>query len=107
MAVVEQDAHRVIADRLQPGNLYRALAGDDLLLPRPVALHFGAGRFDAQVFRRQTKPLAGIEADSEQGLRLVEPELDRPCGAHLRSRSSSESSRASPASMIGTPSRMG
>src|SRR5690242_11851894 len=39
VAIVEQDAHGVIAHRLQPRNLHRVLAGHDLLLAGGMTLH--------------------------------------------------------------------
>src|SRR6266851_863378 len=51
--VVEQDTNGVVADRLDRGDFHVTAAGDDLLLAGPVALHFGRGAFDAQIFGRQ------------------------------------------------------
>ena len=106
MAVIEEDAHGVIAHRLQPRDLDVLLAAHRHLLAGGMALHFGAGAFDAQIFGGKLKTVAILESDGERRLRRIETDLAGPdIGAH--DRSASESSRASPSSMIGTPLRMG
>src|SRR5579872_6291077 len=111
VAVVEVDAHGVVSDRIEGRDLDVFLAGDDFLRLRPVALDFGARRFDAEIFRGQDELLAAVEHDGEAQFVGAEAKLGRPrtrrSAAHRASRSASLSSRASPASMIGMPSRMG
>src|SRR6476620_2690608 len=106
MAIPKENAHRIVADRCEPVDLHVAFAADDLALIGGVPLHLRAGRFHTKVFRWKPETLAGIEGHGKQGLRLVQAQFNRP-DAHLSVRSCSESSRASPASMIGTPLRMG
>src|ERR1700693_3534938 len=50
VAIVETDAHRVIADRLERVDANVLLAHDDLLCACAMTLNFGARRFDAQIF---------------------------------------------------------
>src|SRR5262249_31350460 len=109
-------------DLLQGRDLDVAAAGDDLLLSRPVTLHFGRWAFDAQVFRRQGVGSAVGELDLEPAFLLEEAQLGRPrrrlgfvaalvghrlgelvAGVH----GVSLSGRASLTSMMGMPSRTG
>src|SRR5690348_18402914 len=55
VAVIEDDAYRVMADRLHRPDFNIALAGHKCPLLRRVALNFRAGRFNPQIFRRELK----------------------------------------------------
>ncbi len=115
VAIVEADAHGIVAHGLQRQDRHVPLAGHDLFLPpRPwpwtSALGDSTRRYSAA--RTKLSPLSystvsvGLPASST-------PQLGRPRTrasrliAHFASRSASVSWRASPASMIGTPARMG
>ena len=113
--IVEDDAHGVIADRLDGDDADMGAPGDQRLLAGAVALHLGRRAFDAQIFRRQAKPRAVVERDLEQLLRLLQAQLDRPArfasltaaAGALRRLLGSRAARASSTSMIGMPSRIG
>src|SRR5690348_13922851 len=95
-------------DGLEPHDLHMALAGDGLALIGPVSLHLGAGGFDAQIFGGQLEAFAIVEYDGEEVLGRAQSQLGRPRHRLLaHAISLSESWRASSASMIGMPSRMG
>src|SRR5206468_2601029 len=82
--VVEYDAYGIVADRLDLDDLHMTTAGDDLLLARPMALHFGRGAFDAQVFGWQCVRTAVGEFDLQSRFFLEDAQLGRPgCGARL------------------------
>src|SRR3954471_14181000 len=102
MAIIEQYPDGVVSHRLETRDLYVAFATDDLFLVCGVALHFGAWRLHAQIFCRQNKTCAGLKGECQSPFRLVEPQFRRP-RPRVPPRSSSLSSRASPASMMGTP----
>ena len=99
--VVEGDSDRVITDGLGRHDPDMPAPGYGFLLVRPVSLYFGAGAFDAQVFRGINKARAIVEIHFQRPVRALEPDLDR-CG-HCYS----SSLRASSGSMIGMPSRTG
>src|SRR5262245_12473490 len=82
MAVVEHDTHRVVSDRLDPGDADRFLARDRDPLLGAVALHLGARRQHAQELGRQRKALAVVKGHGENPPLLVEPELGRPWLLH-------------------------
>src|SRR5471032_2201080 len=127
--IVELDAQRVVADRLDSQDADMGAAVDELLLRRVVALHLGRRALDAEIFGSQAEALAVVEIDLQRPLFRLEPDLDRPmhgveaaAGAGRRgaahdgapglwalaaARSSSLSGRASSTSMIGIPSRIG
>src|SRR6202521_436994 len=65
MHVVEGEPHGIIADRLHLENFHISLARNGFSLVRRMALDLGARALHAQVFGRQYKVLAGIEADRE------------------------------------------
>src|SRR5690348_11908658 len=76
--VVELDADGVIADRFKIDDAdLRALRNDDFLA-RPVALDFGRGAFDTQIFGRQAEVLPIVEFDVDPFFRALQPQFDRP-----------------------------
>src|SRR5689334_21080936 len=100
--VVELDPDRVIADRLDRHDADMAAAGDQLLLARPVALHFSRRTLDPQQLGRKAELGAVVEIDLQRLLGLLQPDLDRPdlanpwnFEAHQARISSSVSCRAS------------
>ena len=60
MHIVEDDAHRVIANRMQFQDRHVALAANGPALGRRMALHLGARAAHAQIFRRQFEALAVV-----------------------------------------------
>src|SRR5262249_34780598 len=112
--VVELDADGVVADRLDAHDADMAAAGDDGLLSGAVALDFRRGAFDPAQAGGILELRAVVEIDLQQLLVLLQSDLDRPgrrargVGPRTHRRiSSSVSGRASSASMIGVPSRIG
>src|SRR5471032_3056065 len=119
--VVEDDADRVVADRLDGDDLHVAPARHELLGGRTaVALHLGRRAFDAQVLGRQAALHAVGEVDVDARARLEDAQLLRPrrgrglvaalvgCGfGKVRSHELPVRCRASLTSMIGMPSRIG
>jgi NAD(P)-dependent dehydrogenase (short-subunit alcohol dehydrogenase family) len=97
--VVEDEPHRVMADRLDLHDADMAPPGHDHPLAGPVPLHLGRGALDAEVFGRQRIGLAIVEGDVQHLLRAVQPDFGR--------RRHQPSLRASSGSMIGMPSRIG
>ena len=108
MAVVEDDAHGVIADGLQARDAHAALAGDGGIFSWPWPFTSALGdctrRYSAASSMRSLvskvtlkESFAGLSRSSV-GQRLI-------LGRHARS--ASVNSRASSDSMIGMPSRMG
>src|SRR5262249_2700177 len=76
--VVELDAQRVVANRLDLENADLAALGDDLLLAGPMAHHLGRWAFDAQIFGGVLEGLAVVELDLERALLFEEADLARP-----------------------------
>src|SRR5258708_37788620 len=74
--IVEGDAHRVVADRLQRDDPDMGAAGDQCLLPGSMTLDFGRRAFDAQILGRETELATVVVGDLEQLLRLFEAQLD-------------------------------
>src|SRR5262249_25961808 len=66
VAVAEDDADGVVADRLQVRDRHVLFARDRDLLARAVAHHLGRGRMDAQEFRRELVGLAVVEIDLDE-----------------------------------------
>ena len=62
--IVEGDAHRVIADRLQSDDSDMCTAGDQGLLPGSVPLHLGRRALDPQILGRQAEPAESVENES-------------------------------------------
>ena len=78
MQIVEDEADRVIADRihLQDGDVL--LARDRLALGGRMALHFGARASHPQIFGRKIEARASIEDDRQRLAVLMQAQLDRP-----------------------------
>src|SRR5215470_4847535 len=76
--VVEGEPRGVIADRVDLEDRDLALARYGLALVRRMALHLGARAFDAQVFGRQRKAFAALEADRQGAPVLRQAQLGRP-----------------------------
>src|SRR5258705_4011583 len=87
--IVEGDAHRIVADRLQRDDPDMGAAGDQCLLAGSVTLDFGRWALDAQIFGREAEPATVVVGDLEQLLGFFETQLDRPArrpaGAHTGS----------------------
>ena len=99
-------------DRLDGEDADLAAPGDELFLARAMALDFGRGTFDTQQLGRQAEAGAVVELDLENALGLFVANLDRPvlgveALVHGAGPSASSRRRASSASMIGIPSRIG
>src|SRR5476649_887181 len=121
MLVVEDDADRVVADRLDGVDRDVAATRYQLLGGRAaMALHLGRRAFDAEVFRRQAALHAVGEIDVDARARLEHAQLLRPgrglrlvaalVGNGFREVGGHELPvrwRASLTSMIGMPSRIG
>src|ERR1700753_3334643 len=106
MAVVEADAHGIIADGLKRFDFHRALAAHGLLFRAAMAHDFGARRLHAQIFGGERELLARVVFHAQCRARGIEAQFNRPwafCGSvrHEPPRSLSESSRASSRSMMG------
>src|SRR6185503_8044648 len=104
VAVVEQDADGVVADRLDRVDADVLFADHRRAADPAVALRLSRRRLDAQQLRGKAQRLAVVEFDFERLLGAEQPNLDRP-GLGLRHRRQS-SLRASSTSMIGMPSRI-
>ena len=78
MHVVEDDAHRVVADRLKRANADGALARDDLLLARIVPLNLCRRALDPQQLRRKTELLTGVEVDFQSPFGGLVANFGRP-----------------------------
>src|SRR6476469_4360860 len=78
MQIVEDDAHRVIADRMQFQDRHVALAGNGPALGRRMALHLGAWAAHAQKFRRQFEALAAVERHDQSLAILLQAQIGRP-----------------------------
>src|SRR5882757_883739 len=78
MHIVEDEPHRVIADRVHFEDGDVLLACDGLALIRRMALHFGAGALHAQVFGGEVECLAAVEGDRQGPAALVQAQLRRP-----------------------------
>jgi hypothetical protein len=76
--VVESDADRIVADRLEPDEPDMGAAVYQRLPPMAMPLDFGRRTLDAQIFGWKTKPAAIVEGDLKEFLRAFEPQLDRP-----------------------------
>src|SRR5262249_56065884 len=76
--VVEDDAYRVVADRLQLDDPDLGAAGDELLLVRAVTLHLGRWALHPQQLGRQPERRAVVEIDLQDLLRLAQTDLGRP-----------------------------
>src|SRR5258708_25071257 len=76
--IVEFDADRVIADRLDGKDADMGTAVDKLFLRRIVALHLGRRALDAEIFGGEVKSLALVEIDLQRLLGGLQPEFDRP-----------------------------
>ena len=63
MAIVKDDLHRVLANRLHGANADGLLAEHEHFLPRPVPFHFRGGRMHPQILERQLKPAAVGKGD--------------------------------------------
>ncbi len=63
MTIVENEPHRVVADRLDAGHLDIFLAHLQYALSGAMPLHFRRRRQDTQVFERQLESIAVIECD--------------------------------------------
>src|SRR5512132_3041308 len=112
VAVVEADADRVRADRLDARDADMPLAGADRLPLRVVAPHLRRRALDAEQFGGQSKAPTVIEIDLEELFRALHPDLGRPVPiterlVHGRASSPSPTVRASSTNMIGIPSRIG
>ena len=121
--VVEPDADGVIADRLDLEDADLAASGDDGFFLAAVALDLGGRALDPEQFGGVGDRQAVVPDDLEFLLRLLMADLLRPvlraqrvgrgrrcrsaCDIDWLSYSSTDSGRASSASMIGMPSRIG
>jgi hypothetical protein len=65
MAIAENDPHRIGANGLKPGHGDVTLAEYELFLPGAMALHFGAGTFDAEIFSFEIKGFACVKANGQ------------------------------------------
>src|SRR5882757_9377006 len=72
MHIVEDQPHRVIADRVHFEDGDVLLASHGLALVGGMALHLGAGALDAQVFRTEIERLAAVEGDGQRLASLVQ-----------------------------------
>ena len=75
MQVVEVKTHRIIPNGFNLHDADMAPPGDDLFLARRVTLNLRRRTFDAQVFRRQLKNPAVVEANDQNLFRRLEPDL--------------------------------
>src|SRR5712692_4827761 len=64
--IVEGDANRVVADRLEPDHPDMGPPGHQRFLPRPVPLHLGRRALDPQILGRKAKSAAVVEGDLEE-----------------------------------------
>src|SRR5262245_12270606 len=78
MTVVENDADRVVADRLEAGDRDVLLAGDGDLLAGSVALHLGTRARDPEKFGREAVAGAVVEGDLEGAAARLEADLLGP-----------------------------
>ena len=67
VAIVEYEAHRVVADRLDAADADLCLPSTSVPSPAPWPLHFGRRRVHAQVFERQLEVRAVVEASPRAG----------------------------------------
>src|SRR5690606_13656498 len=74
MAVVEGEAHGVVADRIDSGDRYVALAADGLALLGTVPLNLGRGAEDAQQLGRDIVGDAVVEDDAQRA--PIAPQAD-------------------------------
>src|SRR5580704_6904930 len=78
MAVIEHDAHRVIAHRFQPRNFHIFLARDEELWSAAMTAHFGAGRFHPKIFGAKVETLAAVKADGQDIAPGTDAQFGRP-----------------------------
>src|SRR5262249_28878248 len=76
--VVEYDAHRVVADRLQVDDSDLSPTRDQLLLAGTMALDFGRRALHAEEFRRKAKRHAIVEVNLENFLCLPQTNFRWP-----------------------------
>jgi hypothetical protein len=72
VTVAENQPHRVIAHRLDRGDLDLGLAGLQHLLARTMPAHFGRGGIHPEQFTGQAEDLAVVETDLEDAGFLVQ-----------------------------------
>src|SRR5215467_12357219 len=107
MSIIEHDTHRVMPDRFECRDLHVAFPGNEGALQGTMALNFRTRRLDAQIFGLKRIFLAVVEADFQDVLGGIEPQLRRPRRSRAHLCSLSESCRASSGSITGMPSRIG
>ena len=66
VAIIENQPHRIVSDRLNGCDGHILLAGLQRFLSRAMALHFGARRMHAQVFEGVIEGCTIVEGDDEQ-----------------------------------------
>src|SRR5580700_5148568 len=71
MHVVENEAHRVVSDRLDLEDLHVPLAGHGLALGGRMPLHLGTWTSDPQVLGIEREILAAVEGNAERLAVLV------------------------------------
>ena len=78
MHVVEDEPHRVVADRIDLQDHHFALARHRLALVWRMALHLGARALHTQIFGRQREVVAALERDGERPLVLGQTQFGGP-----------------------------
>src|SRR5258708_38254445 len=122
--IVELDAQRIVADRLELEDADMTAAEDQGLAARSMALHLRRRTLDPEQLGREPVALAVVEVDLEHLLFPLQADFDGPMLGPERLghrglrheeapqpragfTGSSSSERASSTSMIGMPSRIG
>src|ERR1700724_2479047 len=71
--IVEDQPHRIGADRLDPGHAAKPLAADDQAFFPPVALDFRAVAHDPEIFGGKIVGLAVLQAEAKDTAVLPQP----------------------------------
>src|SRR6266700_7021479 len=80
MHVVEDEAHRIVPDRVDLEHHDVLLARHGLALVGRMALHLGARALHPQIFGRKLVALAVVETHDQRGAVAPKLDLGRPSG---------------------------
>src|ERR1700754_2824672 len=82
VAVVEANQYAVVAGRLERGDANVAFAGNQHLLSRAKALHFGDGRVPPEVFTGKSEPFVVVETDLEDARGRMQDDIEGTRAGH-------------------------